>query len=47
MFGLLWIAVWAMIFGIFDDPSVGQILGFIFIGLGGPIGRWLIQALKD
>ena len=47
MFGFIWIVVWACIFGIFDNPSFGQILGFIFIGLGGPIGRWLIYSLKE
>lgn len=47
MFAIIWVAVWACIFGIFDDPSAGQIIGFILLGLGGPLGRWLIRALKD
>lgn len=47
MFAIIWIAIWALIFGIFDEPSTGQVIGFILIGIGGPVGRWLIQALKE
>lgn len=47
MFPIFWIAVWALIFSIFDEPSTAQIWGFIIIGLGGPIGNWLIHALRD
>lgn len=47
MFGLIWIVVWALIFGIFDDPSTGQVIAFILIGIGGPVGRWLTQALNN
>lgn len=47
MFGLIWIAIWACIFGIFNEPTSGQVIGFILIGLGGPIGKWLIRSLKD
>lgn len=42
MFAIIWIVVWAFIFGIFNEPSTGQIIGFIIIGLGGPLGKWLI-----
>lgn len=43
MFAIIWIIVWGAIFSIYKDPSTAQILGFIFIGLGGPIGRWLYE----
>ena len=46
MFAIIWIVIWALIFNIFNGPSVGQIIGFILIGLGGPIGRWLFQISK-
>lgn len=45
MFAIIWIAIWALIFGIFSDPSTGQVLGFIFIGIGGPLGKWLYDSL--
>ena len=47
MFAIIWIAIWAFVFGIFDDPYVGQIWGFILIGIGGPVGKWLIGSLRD
>lgn len=36
-FAILWIIFWGWVFDILDDPSGAQILGFIIIGLGGPI----------
>lgn len=47
MFAIIWIAVWALIFQIFNEPSTTQIVLFILIGIGGPVGRWLISALRD
>lgn len=43
MFAIIWIIVWAFIFSIFDDPSATQIILFIIIGIGGPLGRWLYE----
>lgn len=37
-FAILWIIFWGWVFDILSDPSAGQIIGFILIGLGGPIG---------
>lgn len=45
MFAIIWILVWAFIFDIFDEPSAGQIIGFILIGIGGPVGKWLYETL--
>lgn len=36
-FALVWICVWAFIFGLFNDPSVGQVIGFIIVGILPPI----------
>ncbi len=41
MFAVIWIIVWALIFGIFNEPTTGQIIGFILIGLGGPLGKFI------
>ena len=47
MFAIIWIVSWAFVFGIFNDPSGWQIFGFIFVGLGGPIGTWISKKLKE
>lgn len=47
MFAIIWIAFWALVLGMFNEPSTGQVLAFILIGIGGPIGKWLIRTLKD
>lgn len=47
MFAIIWIVIWAFVFSIFNDPSTGEIWGFILIGLGGPIGKWLFRTLND
>lgn len=47
MFAIFWIVVWALIFQIFNEPTTAQIWGFIIIGLGGPIGNFLIKILRD
>mgnify|MGYP003293902919 CR=1 FL=1 len=36
-FALVWICVWAFIFGIFDGPSFGQVIGFIIVGILPPL----------
>lgn len=41
MFTIIWIIVWAFIFGIFDDPSETQIFWFIIIGIATPFVVWL------
>ena len=46
MFAIIWIGVWALIFQIFNDSSTAQIWGFIIIGLGGPIGKWLASLAR-
>lgn len=43
MFALIWIVVWALVFDIFNDPTGWQIAGFVFIGLGGPLGKYLLR----
>ena len=46
-FALIWIIFWGFVFGILDDPSGLQVLGFIVIGIGGPLGTFLSKSLKD
>lgn len=38
MFAIIWIIFWGFVFDILNDPSGWQILGFILIGIGGPLG---------
>lgn len=32
-FAMVWIISWGFVFGILDDPSIGEIIGFIIIGI--------------
>ena len=41
MFTIIWIIAWALIFGIFDDPSTSQVVWFIIVGVVTPIVVWL------
>lgn len=47
MFAVVWIIVWALIFGIFNDPDSSDVIWFIIIGIGGPVGKWLINTFND
>lgn len=42
-FAILWIIFWGWVFDILSDPTGWQIFGFIFIGLGGPIGGMFVK----
>ncbi len=46
-FKIIWIVVWALIFSIFDDPSTGQIWGFIIIGILPPVIDFIRRAYKE
>lgn len=43
MFEILWIIFWGWVFDILDGPTGWQILGFILIGIGGPLGKFLLR----
>lgn len=36
-FAILWLIVWGFVFGILDNPSTGEIIGFIIIGVIPPV----------
>lgn len=46
MFAIIWIIVWAFIFQIFNDPKTVQIWGFIRIGIGGPVVKWVSDIFR-
>jgi len=37
-FAAIWIVFWGWVFNILNDPSTIQVIAFIIIGIGAPLG---------